>query len=59
MILLILFGLNQYVFVLKAALYTENETKQPLFTARLVSFLEFNSITQVGKKVTRLARKTV
>ena len=57
MILLILFGLNQYLFVSKAALNNENETKKPLFTGRLVSFLVFNSITQVRKKVTRLSQK--
>ena len=43
----------------KAELNTKNETKRPLFNGRLVSFLVFNSITHVGKKVTRLTWKTV
>ena len=55
----ILLGLNQCLCLPKAELNTKNETKRPLFNGRLVSFLVFNSITHVGKKVTRLTRKTV
>ena len=55
----ILPGLNQYQCLLKAELNTKIETKRPLFNSLWVSFLVVNSITHLGKKVTRLTRKTV
>ena len=53
----ILLGFKECLCLPKAELNTKNETKRPLFNGRLVSFLVFNSITHVGKKVTRLTTK--